>query len=540
MPGDPQHLSRDTSMPAAISCARLGNVSGSAETGAWIGVASSILCLLGCTNSDPGDGGPTMQIVGDSYKHRRGDPLPSRSAVFDGEDVVLRGVRGETLGLQVLLKGGASTAEKVALSLPVPEVSVQGFEMKWIEVRHKSTWLYGRSRGSGWYPDRLVPTSQPITTDAGAFFDIAISTAAAPGTYTGEFAVGRRVIPVELTIEAARIDIRAAPLVWVWYEPSELAIAHTLEPGGRRALDLERGYSELFRAHGGFSLGAHTPDDIRPREAFFAGVRYVPVLVDRSGDKARFQAGIRAWIDYFKDRPETPFAIPIDEPRSKKLQLRVKKWSRWAREAGSGADRFLFAVTDEPRKLYGDQVDVYVSWKGIPRRDPHLKAHLWTYNGVPGHAGSMIIDTDGAALRTWGWIAFRYRVPFWYAWAGMYYRDVFNDRGPIEVETDPVTFRDDSDLGNGDGLLAYPNALPSLRLKALRRGLQDRLLLLELVECGGEARARAIARRMIPRALGEAKHGAAPRWPTDEIPWEVARNQILDAIATTCTSTANN
>jgi hypothetical protein len=146
----------------------------------------------------------------------------------------------------------------------------------------------------------------------------------------------------------------------------------------------------------------------------------------------------------------------------------------------------------------------------------------------------MIIDTHGTALRTWGWIAYRYQVPLWYAWAGMYYRDVYNKREPRNVLVDPITFQDAEDHGNGDGLLAYPGALPSLRLKALRRGLQDRLLLQTLDACGGQARARDLARRAIPRALGQAEPGARPLWPTTEPPWEAARHELLDAIAMAC------
>jgi hypothetical protein len=101
---------------------------------------------------------------------------------------------------------------------------------------------------------------------------------------------------------------------------------------------------------------------------------------------------------------------------------------------------------------------------------------------------------------------------------------------------DPITFderrRGGRDFGNGDGVLAYPGPLPSLRLKVLRRGLQDRLLLEELVALGGGATAREIERRVIPAALGEA--GATAGWPTTEVAWEAARGQVLDAIEARC------
>jgi hypothetical protein len=100
------------------------------------------------------------------------------------------------------------------------------------------------------------------------------------------------------------------------------------------------------------------------------------------------------------------------------------------------------------------------------------------------------------------------------------------------VVRDPLTFDDrrgaERELGNGDGLLAYPGPKPSLRLKALRRGLQDRLLLLELERCGAADEARRIAHQMVPRALGEAEGKRS--WSTNERDWEAARRELLDAL----------
>ena len=127
----------------------------------------------------------------------------------------------------------------------------------------------------------------------------------------------------------------------------------------------------------------------------------------------------------------------------------------------------------------------------------------------------MILDTDGVALRTWGWIAYRYGIELWYAWEGLYFSDRYNGGAPTAVFEQAITFderrKGGEDFGNGDGVLAYPGPLPSLRLKALRRGLQDRLLLLELERCGGGKEARAIAEKLVPRALGEAE--VTPSWP---------------------------
>jgi hypothetical protein len=148
----------------------------------------------------------------------------------------------------------------------------------------------------------------------------------------------------------------------------------------------------------------------------------------------------------------------------------------------------------------------------------------------------MVLDAEGSALRTWGWIAERYHVELWYAWEGLYFSDRYNGGGPTDVTRDPITFderrRRGTDFGNGDGVLAYPGPLASLRLKVLRRGLQDRLLLEELDALGAGATVREIVRRVIPAALGEA--GPTAAWPTTEVAWERARGQVLDAIEARC------
>lgn len=72
----------------------------------------------------------------------------------------------------------------------------------------------------------------------------------------------------------------------------------------------------------------------------------------------------------------------------------------------------------------------------------------------------------------------------------------------------------------------------TLRLKALRRGLADRLRLLELEACGAKPRAQSIARRMVPYALGEATKNAS--WPVNETASEKAHRELLDAIEEDC------
>jgi hypothetical protein len=250
-------------------------------------------------------------------------------------------------------------------------------------------------------------------------------------------------------------------------------------------------------------------------------------------------ADVRQWLALFAGTGVTPFAIPVDEPHTAAEKARARYIAEVIGRSGGGRPRLLRAVTDVASAAYGDAIDVFVSPANIPSVERGRSAsgeRFWTYNGKPPSAGSMVLDAESSALRTWGWIAERYNVKLWYAWEGVYFSDRYNGGPRTDVTHEPITFderrRGGSDFGNGDGVLAYPGPLPSLRLKVLRRGLQDRLLIQQLESLGGSDVAQEILHRTIPAALGEAKGKAG--WPTTEVAWETARGQVLDAIEGLC------
>jgi hypothetical protein len=267
-------------------------------------------------------------------------------------------------------------------------------------------------------------------------------------------------------------------------------------------------------------------------------VAYWPVAVDTSSDTA-IERDTRAWLALFAGSGVTPFAIPIDEPSSDAARMRARHVGEVMGRAGGGRPHLLRAVTDVASPIYGGAMDVFVSPKNIPGvRAEHegRGERFWTYNGKPPEAAALTLDTENGGLRTWGWIAERYDVPLWYAWEGLYFSDRYNGGGATDVMHNPVTFderrRGGTDFGNGDGVLAYPGPLPSIRLKSLRRGLQDRLLLEELRGCGAGDEADRIVRSVVPRALAEA--GAKPSWPADEASWAQAHDAVLNAIEVRC------
>jgi hypothetical protein len=478
-----------------------------------------------------------VQVLGDSTRLEARAPSPRESSLFDGTRATLFGARGETLGLQVRVADGR--ARPVRLELPSHVARVSAFTVRALEVKEPSTDMYGPSAGAGTYPDVLVPAFGTLSVDKLGFFDVEIPKSARPGRYDGTLSVGEKKIPLTLEVATATIDLGIEPLVWVFYLPREIARAHGLADGeGTELLEKERAYHELFRRHGTYLASNLLPGRFPARREFVRGVRYWPVSVDTTSDET-IARDVRTWLEHFRDTNVTPFAIPVDEPRTDADRARARHIAEVIGRAGGGRPRLLRAVTDEPRPSYGDAFDLYFSPKSFSSTQDERRARgerFFTYNGRPPEAGSMILDTDGSALRTWGWIAERYGVELWYAWEGLYYTDRYNRGGPTDVMVDPLTFdersRGSGDFGNGDGLLAYPGPLPSMRLKALRRGLQDRLLVRALARCGGNAEARRIVRRMVPRALGEAK--GEPSWSIDEPTWEGARRELLRQIEVQC------
>ncbi len=485
-------------------------------------VLGALAALGGCqTRPD----GAALAVVGEATRPRWTDALPTRTPFFDGERVRLRAARGEVLGVHVVREGRGTVA--VDLAIGAGGVRIDSYAVDHHLVTSPSTSMYGGSRGPGRYPDRLTPATPPLAVARSAFFDVAVGRDAAAGVHRGWLSVGDRRLPVELTIEDVELpDIAAAPRVWAYYDATEVSHAHGLPPGAD-TLAQERHQAALFRAHGVVASPELTAESWPERRDLVAGLAYLPVLLPR--DHAALTVEVGGWIARTAGTGQVPFAIPIDEPRAILAQLRVRARAAWVRAAGGGPGRFLYAVTQRPSWLLGDDVDVYISPFAAG-----VVPGAWTYNGTPPWAGAMVLDAADPGVRSWGWIAYRYDVPLWYVWDALYWRDRHNrgrDAAPAhDLVTAPLTFDDGEDHGNLDGVLAFPGALPSLRLKALRRGIQDRALLEALAGCAGRPAADAIARTMVPRALAGVGPGQRATWPRDEADWEAARQRILDEL----------
>jgi hypothetical protein len=458
-------------------------------------VAMCAAATIGCKHPDPG---PSLQVLGESSRVRSEDPLPRESPYFDGTRVTLVAAKGETLGLTVWHRDTAT------VSMTIAGARVDGYATVAARVVRPSTGLYGGSHGAGMYPDGLVAGAAPASDPA--YFEIH-----AEQSGEGKLVVGAREIPVSLTV--APVTLPALPLrVWAYYQ------AEMLGGTNDAPSDAERACIAMFREHG-VLLSPDLPASAWPaRRDLLAGAEYVPAVIplESPGD------AVRAWIAATHDSHQIPFAIPIDEPHTAAARAKVRALASEVRAARTGDGRFLYAVTDERNPDYGGLVDIYIS----------LRAHEgdWTYNGAPPRAGSMVVDAESPGMRTWGWIAWRWKIPVWYVWDALYWRDRHNKKGTLDPARDAVSFDDGDDHGNLDGVLALPGCVPTLRLAALRRGLQDRALLELAAACKPDETGK-LAEQMVPRALGDAPDKGDPSWPRDEAAWEHARRRLLELAA---------
>jgi len=244
-------------------------------------------------------------------------------------------------------------------------------------------------------------------------------------------------------------------------------------------------------------------------------------------------------------RPET-FMYMIDEPPLADLPGvggLAKDYGNALHAAGTSV-RHLVTVAPHQGPSLAGSVDIWATWGAgyWPREMRERQAlgeQAFFYQQHEPFVGGHGLDHEGLGLRSWAWIARRYGADGIFLWAGNYWND------------DP--YRDarnwDASL-LGNGVLFYPGALlptlgfpavrgpvPSLRMKALRRGLLDYEYLALLDTLGGDA--GTVVRRIVRSALNETEVDPYWRhplwskpgdWSHDPRDWDTARDEVAREI----------
>jgi hypothetical protein len=228
-------------------------------------------------------------------------------------------------------------------------------------------------------------------------------------------------------------------------------------------------------------------------------------------------------------------AIRLGDPR---IRTSVAFYTEFGRDARGLVDGFAGFVTQWD--VAGDHADV-----------PALRSRqaagdrVGFYQGGEPFLGGEALDNDGLALTTWPWIAWRYGLDSLFLYNMTEWSYFRLDRaktdwsdGKREIWENPLN---QSWQTNSQGVLIYPGpyvglrgVVPSIRLKQVRRGMQDYEYLWLAARKGEGAKADDVARRLVPRALHEAgplgRMGDRGAWERDPRAWAAARKELARAI----------
>jgi len=204
------------------------------------------------------------------------------------------------------------------------------------------------------------------------------------------------------------------------------------------------------------------------------------------------EAWLHGWDDAIEriDRPGVVFYIYLcDEPATADDYVYVQRWGRAIHMIGTRLKVLVTEQTWPQDSRFGDLhgcVDIWCPLFSLyrpteARRRQKLGEQIWTYTALCQRMRTPWWHIDYPLLN--------YRVPAWTSWRFgitglLYWGGMANWRYVDDPWTDPQTLdRREKSFGalfNGEGVLVYParavgyeGIAPSIRLKALRDGIED-------------------------------------------------------------------
>ena len=185
--------------------------------------------------------------------------------------------------------------------------------------------------------------------------------------------------------------------------------------------------------------------------------------------------------------------------------------------------------------------------RGTPAEARASGRRAFIYNGVMPRTGTLLLDADSQSLIANGWIAAAMAIERWFYWESTFWNDDNRGgHGPVDPFLTAETFHNaDGDSVLGDGLLLYPGrqggrfaasslgadaVFPSLRLKAIRRGIEDAGLIALAAREHPEETARVVA-RALPAALDEADPEGPPSWRRAPLSFAEARAELRGLVS---------
>ena len=282
---------------------------------------------------------------------------------------------------------------------------------------------------------------------------------------------------------------------------------------------------------------------------------------NRPEDVALFQSALRSFERLVEkagwQSQENPtefilFINSLDEPKSEDALLALKSYGKILDEAGlTNRDLFSFRVDgnfgqwrtgwsdDRMATELGPVVDIW-NVHGAPATIPmellrarlrvageRTTVYISNTSGEPA-VPPLVLDAPLTGARALAYIVYRYGLAGAMNWeidlaAGCIKNPRCSEGGYLNLDAN-LAYRGE-ELGLPKG-----TPVPSIRLKALRRGIQD-VAILSLVEEKDPQLAKRIAKAIIPRALGDGvREGKRGQWPADPRVYDKMRNAMIDIL----------
>ncbi len=260
------------------------------------------------------------------------------------------------------------------------------------------------------------------------------------------------------------------------------------------------------------------------------------------------------WVNWFeKNAPDvTYFWYITDEPPKERYPW-IKERAGWVKSnPGPGKNLQVFTTTSYKEEL-ADAIDFWSSGSGVNLEDLQIarkKGGDFTfYNGYRPRYGSVILEAAAVDFRVNSWILYKYGITHHFIWHGTHWRH--NSQGPKgnlhqNVFQNPLSFTNfgQYSYGNGDGILFYPGRMPyypeedrglnrlitSIRMKNIRRGQQDAVLLGMAEEKAGKNQVLQIVNEIVPRALSEVERNEPVPWSQHGDDYERVKDKLLEII----------